>query len=50
MELEIVWRNPLPLGRVEHTVYKVSSDEFGALYCVTVPQLTKEFQLILGAA
>jgi hypothetical protein len=32
MELEIVWRNPLPLARIEHTLHKISSDEFGAVY------------------
>ena len=50
MKLEIVWRNPLPLARVEHTVHKLSSDEFGAVYSVTNPDLTQEFELIQGAA
>jgi len=35
MELEIVWRNPLPLASIERTLHKISSDEFGAVYSIT---------------
>ena len=50
MKLEIVWRNPVPLTMAEHTLQKVSSDEFGAVYSVTNPDLTQQFELIQGAA
>jgi hypothetical protein len=50
MELQIVWRNPHPLARIEPTLRKISSDEFGAVYWVTDLDLTQEFELILGAA
>jgi len=50
MKLEIVWRNPLPVTRVEHTLHKISSDEFGAVYSVTDPELSQEFDVIRGAA
>jgi hypothetical protein len=50
MEMEIVWRNPLSLARVEHTLQKLSSDQFGAVYAVTNLDLVQEFELILGDA
>jgi len=50
MKLEIVWRNPVQVTKVEHKLQKVSSDEFGAIYSVTNPDLTQEFELIQGAA
>ena len=50
MKLEIVWRNPVPMTKVEHTLHKVSSDQSGALYLVTNPDLTQQFELIQGAA
>ena len=50
MKLEIVWRNPLPVTKVEHTLRKVSSDEYGAMYSVSNPDLTQEFELIQCAA
>ncbi len=50
MELQIVWRNPQPLNNIEHTLHKISSDQFGAVYSVTDRDLTQEFELILGAA
>ena len=50
MKLEIVWRNPVPMTKVEHTVHRVSSDQSGALYSVTNPDLTQQFELIQGAA
>jgi len=48
--LEIVWRNPLPLARSEHKVQRIKSDKSGAVYAVTNPDFTKEFELILCAA
>ena len=50
MRLEIVWRNPLPLARTEHKVQRIKSDQFGAVYAVTNPDFTEEFELILGDA
>jgi len=50
MALEIVWRNPLPLARTEHKVQRIRSDQFGAVYAVTNPDLTQELELILGNA
>ena len=50
MKLEIVWRNPLAVTRVEHTLHKVSRDESGAVYSVTNPDLTQQFVLIQGVA
>ena len=50
MELEIVWRNPLPQTKSAPTLRKVSSDEFGAVYAVASLDLTQEFELIQGAA
>ena len=48
--LEIVWRNPLPLTRTEHNLQRIRSDQFGTVYAVTNPDLTQEFELILGEA
>lgn len=48
MALEIVWRNPLPLARTEHKLQRIRSDQFGAVYAVTNPDLRQEFELILG--
>ena len=50
MKLEVVWRNPLQLAKTAPTLLKISSDEFGAVYSVINPDLTQEFELILGAA
>ncbi len=50
MTLEIVWRNPVPLSRIENKVQRVRSDEFGAVYVVTSPDLAQEFELIPGTA
>ena len=50
MEPEIIWRNPLPLARIEHTLQKISNDQFGAVYAVTNLDLVQEFELILCAA
>ena len=50
MKLEIVWRNPVQVTKTEHKLQRVSSDELGAVYSVTNPDLTQEFELIQGAA
>jgi hypothetical protein len=48
MELKIVWRNPLLLIRTKRTLERIKSDQFGALYAVTNPDLTQQFELILS--
>jgi len=50
MKLEIVWRNPVQVTKTEHKLHKISSDEFGAVYSVTNPDLPQDFELIQGAA
>jgi hypothetical protein len=48
MALKIVWRNPLPLIRTERMLQRIRSDQFGAVYAVTGPDLRQEFEVILG--
>lgn len=48
MTLKIVWRNPLPLTKVERTLQRIRSDQFGAVYVVTTPDLTEEYEVTLG--
>jgi hypothetical protein len=48
MALTIVWRNPLPLVRFTRTLQRILSNEFGAVYAVTGPDLTQEFEVIPG--
>ena len=48
--MKIVWRNVLPLPRTERNVQRIRSDPFGAVYAVSGPDLTQEFELILGDA
>jgi len=50
MKPEIVWRNPLPVAKIEHKLQKISRNEFAAVYVVSNPELTQEFELIQGAA
>ncbi len=50
MKLEIVWRNPILLAKIQQTVQRVRTEQFGTLYVVTNPDTTQEFELILGAA
>lgn len=50
MRLEIVWRNPIPLAKMERTIQRVKTEHFSALYVVTNPDTSQEFELILGAA
>jgi hypothetical protein len=45
MALTIVWRNPLPLVRFTGTPQQIISDELCAVYEVTAPDLTQEFEL-----
>jgi hypothetical protein len=50
MALKIVWRNPLPLVRSNRTVQLIISNELGAVYAVTAPDLTQEFEVIPGGS
>ena len=50
MALTIVWRNPLSLVRFTRTLQLIISNELGAVYEVTAPDLTQEFELIPGDA
>jgi len=50
MRLQIVWRNPIPLAKILQTVQRVRAEQFGALYVVTNPDTTQEFELIPGDA
>jgi len=46
--LTIVWRNPIPLVRFTRTLQLIISNELGAVYEVTAPDLTQEFEVIPG--
>ena len=46
MDLEIVWRNPLPLVRTKRTLQRIRKDQFGAVYAVATPDLTQEYEVI----
>ena len=48
MALTIVWRNPLSLVRFTRTLERIISNELGAVYAVTAPDLTQEFEVIPG--
>jgi hypothetical protein len=48
MTLAIVWQNPLPLVRFKRTLQRIMSNEFGAVYAVTAPDLKQEFEVIPG--
>jgi hypothetical protein len=48
MALRIVWRNPFSLARFSRTLERIISNEFGAVYAVTAPDLTQEFEVIPG--
>jgi hypothetical protein len=50
MALEIIWRNPTPLAKTEQKVQRMGSEQFGAVYVVTSPDCTQEFELIPGDA
>ena len=46
MEMKIVWRNPLALIRTKRTLQRIRRDQFSAVYAVTTPELTQEFEVI----
>ena len=48
MALTIVWRNPLPLVRFSRTLQLIISNELGAVYEVTAPDHSQEFEVIPG--
>lgn len=48
MALTIVWRNPLPLVRFSRRLQLIISNELGAVYEVTAPDHTQEFEVIPG--
>jgi hypothetical protein len=48
MALTIVWRNPFSLVRFTRTLERTISNELGAVYAVTAPDLTQEFEVIPG--
>jgi hypothetical protein len=50
MKLQVVWSNPIPLAKIKQTVQRIRTEQFGALYVVTNPDCTQEFELILGDA
>ncbi|MGC2323343.1 MAG: hypothetical protein WA463_11990 [Terriglobales bacterium] len=50
MRLQIVWRNSIPLAKIQQTVQRVRTEQFGALYVVINPDTAQEFELILGNA
>jgi hypothetical protein len=50
MELQIVWRNPLPLIRTKRTLQRIRSDQFGAVYTVSALDLRQEFEVLQGEA
>lgn len=50
MRLQIVWRNSIPLAKIQQTVQRVRTKQFGALYVVINPDTAQEFELILGNA
>jgi hypothetical protein len=48
MALTIVWRNPFSLVRFTRTLERIVSNDLGAVYTVTAPDLTQEFEVIPG--
>ena len=48
MALKVVWKNPLPLIRTKPTLQRISSDQFGAVYAVSVQDFTREFEVLPG--
>jgi hypothetical protein len=46
--MKLVWQNPLPLVKTEPTLERIKSDEFGALYAVTVQESTRQFEVLVG--
>jgi hypothetical protein len=50
MALQIIWRNPFPLVRFNRRLELIISNELGAVYAVTAPDLKQAFELIPGEA
>ncbi len=48
MELAVVWQNPEPLFRTEHTVRRIRDDQPFVVYLVTSFEKTQEFTVISG--
>jgi hypothetical protein len=48
MTLTIVWRNPFSSVTSTRTLERIISNELGAVYAVTAPDLTQEFEVIPG--
>jgi hypothetical protein len=48
MALTIAWRNPVTLVRFTRTLQRIISNELGAVYAVTAPDFTQEFEVIPG--
>ena len=48
MALKVVWKNPLPLIKTKPTLQRISSDQCGAVYAVTVQDFTREFEVLSG--
>jgi hypothetical protein len=48
MALTVVWRNPFSLVRFSRTVERIISNELGAVYVITAPDLTQAFEVIPG--
>jgi hypothetical protein len=46
--MKLVWQNPLPLVKTAPTLERVKSDQFGALYTVTVQEFTRQFEVLVG--
>jgi hypothetical protein len=45
MDLKIMWRNPLLLIKTKRTPLRIRKNQFGAVYWVTGPDLTQEFEV-----
>jgi hypothetical protein len=48
MALTIIWRNPLPLISTELTPRRIITNELGAVYAVTAPDLVTAIDAIVG--
>jgi hypothetical protein len=46
--LKVAWKNPLPLIRTKPRLQRISSDQFGTVYAVTVQDFTREFKVLPG--
>lgn len=50
MTLEIVWRNPLPIGKSRSSIRQVAYEQRVTVYLVANAGITKEFEVIFGGA